>query len=159
MAKQMNRREIWEGLIEAETNERYFGWVSTFCRWVDATAKLLLILAAIGSLAAVIAESQHQLWLAWLSFVAAVIEVIVKPVANWETVGRRANEWRVKWIDVRESMKDLWREAALMQPNDTLAADKPLKMMVAIEKGDGYVPKLQWLVDRIARQVERRLGA
>lgn len=157
MAKKLNRKEVWECLIEAETNERYFGLVSDICRWWNAMAKILLILAAIGSLAAVIAESHHQLWLAWLSFGAAVVEVIIKPVADWEKVGERANQWRIKWIDVREMMRDLWRQVSSKEAEETVNAEKALKEIIAIEKDRGYVPKVQWLVDRIARSVERRL--
>ena len=156
--KAMNRNEIWEALIEAETNERYYGVVSDVCRWWNTGARLLLITAASGSLAAVIAESQHQLWLAWLSFVAAFVEVIIKQVADWEKVGERANNWRLKWIDVRELAMDMWRKA---REDDvaTLDGEKMNKLVLAIEKERGYVPKAQWLIDRIALQVAKRRGA
>jgi hypothetical protein len=159
MAKKLNRKEVWEHLIEAETNERYFGIVSDVCRYWNTFAKLLLILAAIGSLAAVIAESHHQLWLAWLSFAAALIEVVIKPIADWEKVGERANQWRIKWIDVREMMRDLWRQVAAKDSEELINADKVLKETIAIEKERGYVPKVQWVVDRIARGIEKRLGS
>ena len=157
--KAMNRNEIWELLIEAEMNERYYGFVSDVCRWWNAAERLLLILAAVGSLAAVIAKSEYQLALAWLSFLGALIEVIIKPISDWEKVGIKANEWRIAWIDVRELVRDMWREVSVKQNDEVLDGEKLMKKIIAIEKAKGYVPKVQWVMDRIAQRAAKRLGS
>lgn len=151
-----NRNELWVLLIEAETNERYFGLVTDVCRWVDMLVKFILISAATSSLAAVLAASRHQTWLSWLSFVAAFIEVLVRPIIDWPNIGVRAEEWRKKWIDIRESLESLWRANFTQSNIGEVDVSKLLKKIVAIEKEDGYVPKLQWLVDKISSQVVER---
>ena len=158
MAKEnVNRTELWVLLIEAETNERYFGLVTDVCRWFDMLVKFVLMAAATSSLAAVLAESRHQTWLSWLAFFAATIEVFIRPILDWPSIGVRAEGWRKKWIDIREGFDSLWRSNFTQSTSGEVDVSKLLKKIIAIEKEDGYVPKFQWLIDKIsATAAERR---
>lgn len=154
--EKLSRNEMWVWLVEAETNERYFGVVTDICRLLDVIVKGILLIAATSSLAAVIADSKYETWLSLLSFGAAFIEVIVRPIVAWPKIHVQAEEWRKKWIDIREGFDSLWRANFVNTSIGEVDASKLIKRVISLEKESGYVPRWQWLVDKIASKVDER---
>ncbi len=152
----MNRKQVWEHLNEAEMNEAYYGLFSSVCRWFNASMRILLLLASAGSLAAILAKSDHQGWLSWLSFIAALIEVVIKPVLNWEKGGDLAKKWRLGWIDIRQDLLELWRHVESGNDDATVDTTKVMKKIIAIEKAEGYLPKVQFIMDKLSKTAAKR---
>lgn len=155
----MKRDELWRHLIDADVNVEYFAGVSTCCRWVDFTVRVTLVMGCAGSLMALSAKPEWQTTLAWISFVAAVIEVVIKPVTNWNSVGLKARAWRCDWIDLRSEFEKLWRENFASKATGIVVADLLIDKVNELEKSDGYFPRIQWIVDRLGKAAERRRGA
>jgi hypothetical protein len=155
---EMNRDETWQHLIEADANARYFSHICEVCKLINKLVQLTLFLASLGSLVSAIAQNKYQIWLTSISFIAAFIEIILKPVLQWNEVEKQACQWKKSWIEVRFDFEDLWRKNFASKEEGFIDASKQLDKIKAIEMSEGHVPTFQWLYDAKIAKAERARG-
>lgn len=155
----MNRDETWQHLIEADASARYFSHICEACKFINKLVQLTLLLASLGSLVSAIAQNKYQIWLTSISFIAALIEIILKPIFQWNEVEKQACEWKKAWIEIRYDFEDLWRKNFNSKEEGFIDASKQLDKIKLIEMSEGYVPTFQRLYDAKIAKAERARGA
>jgi hypothetical protein len=150
----MSRDELWYQLIVADGNARYYGKIENAFRFLETGVRLILLCSTIGDLLALLADSGFQKCLTIISCVSAIIEVVLKPVFKWDEIQKSARKIKLAWIDIRNDYETLWRKLeAERLPN--IDANDVLKTETKAEKATGYVPVVQWVVDRAMKAADK----
>lgn len=102
------RTAVWEGMLTADFNCRYWGYLCQRYSAYDRNSKIFLAITSSSTVASWSLWA-HIDWL-WkgLSMVSALIAIAV-PYINWEHSIEKILEIRAGWIDTQYEYEKIWR--------------------------------------------------
>lgn len=156
------RTTIWNSMLDAEMNERYWSKLSKRYYQKEKWTKIFLACMASGTVASWGFWSEGKLLWKFLSALSAIIAIAL-PILNWPKSIQNMNvltekwllikiDYELLWLDVKKGMKDkdeakirkelksiMAKEAILSQKEINLPYDSKLlqKCMIEVKKSKG----------------------
>ena len=154
----MDRDELWWRMIEADGNARYYGSMQGIYRKIDGGVKFLLIASTAGGLVGLFCTPVVGQVLTIIAFVAALLEVVIKPVVKWDETEKVARTVKEAWIDIRVQYEDLWRKLE-HEKLDVIDASNVLLGDTATEKKrvPAHVYQIQWLINMHIKRADESM--
>lgn len=121
MNKEQLRNEAWS----ATYNAAFFARQKSAFSIIDWLFRVLLVLAVIVGVVPFLAGHADKVWASWVSMIAGVFGIAGLPLLGIGDAITRSNEWRIRWIEIRDGFVDACRVA---DATDTVPLDKVRKL-------------------------------
>jgi len=123
------RRAIWESLLHADQEQRY--WHRMACRYVerDFRSKLFLAIVTSSTVAGWAFWKEHPVVWQSLSGVASLLAIVLS-VANWNDKVLAMTELHAKWMQLTHEYEASWRDQSIVDDaiaRTSLAASKKIE--------------------------------
>jgi len=101
------RKQVWESMLTADLNYRYWGHLGRRYSKLDRTARVFLALTSSSTVASWgFLIEQEMVW-KLLSALSAIIAVSL-PVFNWQATAETIVELRTGWLQILKEYEMLW---------------------------------------------------
>ena len=156
---QLDRRTVlWDSMLDAELNVYYWGYVSARYTDLDKYLKIIIAVAASGTVAGWSIWSQHPG--AWKFFSAiACLASVIHPYICSSDVLKRTSELVATWKEVFVDYELLWHEDGVLQ------SEKSWNEFEGIKRRESHIdetrlPRWKGLLEKAFRRVlaKRRLA-
>ena len=67
----------------------------------------------------------------------------------------QATSWKGAWIDIRDRLAAKWRTVENAEAEATIDCQDELTRMAKLEKAKGYVPKIDFVLNRISNKAAK----
>jgi len=152
------RVQIWEDMLNAKMNVRYFKHLIKRYKNLELSMKILLALSSSGTVAGwMIWNKIPGLWQT-LSAVAAVI-AIINPLLNYPKLISKLANLHGEWVWLTSEHEKLWvalnegREINILEKFNSLRSKQ-----VAVRRAESDVPYNSKLVQTCQKEVRRAMG-
>jgi hypothetical protein len=118
---------IWDSMLSADLNRRYFAAVASRLQLQDRTGKILVAVASSTTVAAWVLWSQPGWNWTWQTFsVAAAIVAVALPILNLAAGMKTAGTLSGSWFAIMRDYELLWARGDGLSNEDALDACKAI---------------------------------
>ena len=103
------RRIIWESMLDADLNERYWGYLAERYHKKEKYTKIFLAVMTSGTVASWGFWSQVEILWKILSSLSALLAIAL-PIVNWPKMVEAMIDLKQKWFQIRSDYEMLWIE-------------------------------------------------
>lgn len=156
------RKMIWNSLLDADMNERYWSQLSKRYYKKEKWTKILLAIMASGTVATWSIWSQYeQLW-KFLSSLSAIVAIALS-ILNWPKIIQSMNVLTEKWSLIKSDYELLWLDVKKrIEDKDEVRIKKALKILMTKEstlsQKEANLPDDPKLLQKCMNEVKKSRG-
>jgi hypothetical protein len=156
------RKDIWESMLDADMNVRYWSKLGRCYRNKDTAYKIFLAIMSSGTVASWKFWSNFQIgWEIWkiLSGISAIMAIAL-PILNWPKMIESIVNVAQKWTQIKIDYEILWTELNRGKEQSVLMAEyKRVKRKEAIaSQQETNLPHKNSVLDKCFKEVLRSKG-
>ena len=156
------RKIVWNSMLDAEMNERYWSQLSKRYYKKEKWTKILLAIMASGTVATWSIWSQYeQLW-KFLSSLSAIVAIALS-ILNWPKIIQSMNVLTEKWSLIKSDYELLWLDVKKrIEDKDEVRIKKALKILMTKEstlsQKEANLPDDKKLLQKCMNEVKKSRG-
>lgn len=156
------RKMIWDSMLDAEMNERYWSKLSRRYYEREKWAKIFLASMASGTVASWQFWSEYELLWKFLSASSAIVAIALS-IMNWPKLIQNMNILTEKWSLIKSDYQLLWLDVKKsMKDKDEVKIKKEIKILMVKEntlsQKEANLPNDQKLLQKCMSEVKKSRG-
>lgn len=156
------RKIIWDSMLDAEMNERYWSKLSNRYYKKEQRTKIFLAIMASGTVASWSFWSTYEILWKLLSAASALVAIAL-PILNWPKIIQSMNVLTEKWALITSDYELLWLDVKKgIKEKDEIRIKKELKNLMTKEstlsQKEANLPDDPKLLQKCMNEVKKSRG-